>query len=440
MTSRQSRAAERSSGFAAKFFILGALIMLTEGVLAGLPPRLLAAGNWIPQWLPFNLYLSEAYFILGGSVIATLSLLRADRSSGTRTPGISLLIILAIFYGLAAYRGYARENEAWLQDLRNLAFDALALPPFIWIARRINQPSVLFRLSFLGIPFAFLYAVAGFSKIAWGGFSDPDGLLYAHWTGGYVLLLLFLVACGRFLRKQRWGSLLAALYAGAILAPLNKPILPAFILAFLFWVTLLRLTIKRSQDLRPLRMPLAIMLIGVTTAITLALLLKTSGGFANIYLRERFLKDGHVDPDISGGRFDAWGFCLGQWLQEPLLGSGLGARAEALSRAGFTRTLPIHNLFIQTLTQAGLVGLVALAISLSIWFFRAIKSLRIETDPARYVTRLALLAFVTAVLAGAQYGEPLASPVVALSFWLAVAFETVCHGTVRPCPQRGARV
>lgn len=413
--------------FAEWFLLIGVILMIAESVFSGLPLRLMSMPFWVSNWLPFNLALCEVYFMGFGLAIVLLSPLFRRRPAGRPVMGAGLLALAWLVYGFAAYRGAIRGQEDWLQDLRGLMFGSLSIPTFLWLARRVRAPLVFTWCARLCVPIAMLYALAGIRQIVEGSAGDPNALLQARWSGGYAILLLFMLASGRLLIRPGASRLLPALFAAAALAPLSKPVLALFIYGGILFAVLASMALRRrlgSVGIRILTLG-AIIIAGIVW--TLSAMLDSSGGYAQEHLRKRILKEGASAPDLSGGRFEAWTFCLDQWRTAPWLGTGLGLHAEAMSQAGFIRTLPVHNLALQTLMQAGALGLAVILLILATWLRRVFWHLPREPDAALRIVRVAMVAFVLNTLIASLYGEPLASPVVAQLFWMAVAFETVHH-------------
>jgi O-antigen ligase len=148
---------------------------------------------------------------------------------------------------------------------------------------------------------------------------------------------------------------------------------------------------------------------------------------ASQYLIERILKGGGAGKDLSGGRLQMWADCLRIWTENPVMGTGLGSRLYGVDENGIPFALPIHNLWIQSLMETGLIGFTILILTVGCWLRRSIKTLTWETSSERLWPRLVIITWVATILFTTLYGEALAVMPLTFIFWMMLAFECAAH-------------
>ncbi|MCE9545322.1 MAG: O-antigen ligase family protein [Planctomycetia bacterium] len=88
----------------------------------------------------------------------------------------------------------------------------------------------------------------------------------------------------------------------------------------------------------------------------------------------RGMEDSEVLESASGGRFALWAAAWERYLEDPIVGTGLGQRAR-LSAAG-DNDIPLHNQYLDFLLSLGIVGTLPIIIGLVAWMRAAKRKLR----------------------------------------------------------------
>lgn len=132
--------------------------------------------------------------------------------------------------------------------------------------------------------------------------------------------------------------------------------------------------------------------------------------------------------DPTTGRTHFWGVALSTIKDHPLIGAGLGTFGAAYpqhdTRSGLYRVEQVHNDYLQTLTDAGVVGAV-LGIVFIVMLFRAGLARRDTKDRFRRGIVTGALAGCFAVLVHSFFDFPLHTTSNTLLFLLLIAFATL---------------
>ena len=145
-------------------------------------------------------------------------------------------------------------------------------------------------------------------------------------------------------------------------------------LAAAVWATLA----PRVEVPRPVRVGYAAVLAAALVAAVSVVVVHYGGPAGAVSHVRRSLENtgGSTSPDVSkrlltlgsAARIDQWHVAVHEWRGHPLVGTGAGTYAQywmaARSNAG--KVLDVHNLYLETLAELGLVGLVVLGAALAV--------------------------------------------------------------------------
>lgn len=132
--------------------------------------------------------------------------------------------------------------------------------------------------------------------------------------------------------------------------------------------------------------------------------------------------------DPTTGRSHFWGVAVETFKDHPLLGAGLGTFGTTYpmhdTRSGMYRVEQVHNDYLQTLTDAGIVGAI-LGVIFIVLLFRLALSRRDTKDRFRRGIVTGALAGCFAVLIHSFFDFPLHTTSNTLLFLLLIAFATL---------------
>jgi len=177
----------------------------------------------------------------------------------------------------------------------------------------------------------------------------------------------------------------------------------------------------------------------VTAVLTLVLVAVVAGGAPLLPFlaeRSRAFTDPSRDP-TANWRQHQWRAALGEWSERPWRGEGFGGYWRGLAMRGGADVVP-HNLYVQTLTKTGAVGLAALVVTVASALAALAGMARQaagDIPPPHLDGALALAGFLALVAAlgygVAYYLEPVTLLLVGLGVAAAVHGEEPC---VAPAP------
>jgi O-antigen ligase len=161
-----------------------------------------------------------------------------------------------------------------------------------------------------------------------------------------------------------------------------------------------------------------------------SVLMSVGDGAGKRFILDRIFKY-HVRAhkrDVAGGRLDLWMAAVRDWASSPLIGTGLGQRIVVGGGSqGKVRAVPLHNLYIQTLAQTGLVGFSIVSIAVLTWYVRAHRAIQIEPDERQFWPRFGMFTYVVTLLFGSIYNGVMPVSCLAFLFWICVGLETGAH-------------
>lgn len=142
-------------------------------------------------------------------------------------------------------------------------------------------------------------------------------------------------------------------------------------------------------------------------------------------------------------RLATWPICLKIFSENPLLGVGVGniqvlfakhqnRELEEMTLEANTRVIDIHNDYIQTFTEAGIVGGVGMLAVLGAILLLARFLLRRTEDPGRFWIVAGALGGITALLVDILFSFGMRLPASSMNFWILLAILEVLALRDRP--------
>ncbi|MCB9849348.1 MAG: hypothetical protein H6817_01435 [Phycisphaerales bacterium] len=380
---------------------------------------------------PYNLVPTELFFCGIGFFIGMIIWLTGRRPENPPVRGVYSLFVYCVVIAVWVVYGFLQGRSSWLTDARSFLVPVAVVPWVATLAHRIRVDVVYARLIRLGAVLAVLNAIGGALFFVRAGFVPEGSWLAASFRGEYVLLFCYLMAFARTIGSSKKTPLSLIALAMGLLMPLHKPVLFAFMIANVALVVLALKTGRRFGNVKIGGTLLTIVLLGGVGLVGVGGALSLGRGFGKEYLLNRIFKYNQSmrDRDVSGGRIGMWTECLERWVDNPIIGRGMGDRLTIKKTKGIA-ILPIHNLYIQLLMQMGIVGLLPIIAVAVIWLTRSLGTLSWETSLERYWPRLGAAAYILTILAGSSVGDVLAIKCIAILSWMVVAIESVAYSRV----------
>lgn len=136
--------------------------------------------------------------------------------------------------------------------------------------------------------------------------------------------------------------------------------------------------------------------------------------------------------DVTNGRIHFWYIAVQIFFANPILGAGFDAFAVAFSRYdtwnGVFRVEQAHNDYLQTLADAGVLGLACIAAFIFLLFKRSLTFINEESEQFRKSTMMGALAGCFGILIHSFFDFPIRTPSNAFFFLLLVVLATVSVG------------
>lgn len=419
----------RHSKLAEWYLTVCMLIPLIEAKFSPLVEYLVTSRTlFIFRLTPYNLPPTDLYFLSVGFGIGLLILLMGRRDERVPIRGFMLYFFYWCALGCGVLVGLVQGSIGWLGDFRNLLLPSIVLPWLVVLVEHVRIQVVLNRMIRIAAVLAALHAFGGGLYFVRGGYMPENSPLAADWRGCYVLLFYYCLAFARTVGSDQKTPLSLICLALGMIVPLFKPVLATFFATNIILLALAMHTGRRFGNVK----------IG---GILLTLALVVGIGFAGMSVafslgqglgKEKLLnkifkyKASYSERDVTGGRLGIWTGALEDFASNPVFGTGLGGRIVHVVE-GKIIVVPIHNLYVQLLSQTGLVGFVTLSCVAIVWLLRSYGTLSWEPTRDRYWPRLGALSFILGILFSAGYGDSFAPRPIAYSFWIAVALETWSH-------------
>jgi len=263
-----------------------------------------------------------------------------------------------------------------------------------------------------------------------------------HFQGGQTLLLPFSILLMRIFSgqpayKSNFAKLI--LMAVGILSPLQKPVVGAFLIEFLFvFILLSRQWANRSRQAMRI-------FYGVLFTFFIVWILIFVLGTGEETVRTNYLKEGATSQtDITGKRIEIWKLGFKVWRQEPILGHGLGypivlrlsdiakmksgltiediTRLYGSNEIGFNDNysrVPMHNILLTILNLTGTIGGIIILWVIYKWFNTSWKAFSRHPNP----DQVGVFLFCVTTFASAMYGEALFTESSGYLFWCSMGIH-----------------
>jgi len=412
------------------YLTLCLLMLLIEGVFnewlnTMIPQRSII----IFRLTPWNLWPSVMYFYSIGFAIGLWIFFSWRKPWHAQTKGIFLLMAMwFVYFGWGLY-GWTQRNVGWLADVRSYILPSVIAPWVATLGKDIRLDVVARRFVTMAIPGAVLNAMLGISFFArGGGIGIGYGVLEPSWQAEYTLLLAYVLAFARSIASGKRATITLLILAAGITAPLHKPALATFFFANL---ALLWYSVQLGRRWKTIRIGNAVIVLVALMFGGLVfggVMMSIGGGAGKEFILNRIFKY-HVRAhkrDVAGGRGHLWAAAIHDWAESPLIGQGLGGRI-VVGAQGAPRIVPLHNLYIQTLAQTGLLGLSIVIVAVVTWYIRARRAIRDEYDERLFWPRLGMFTWVVTMLFASGYGGVLGASCIAFLLWICVGLETGAH-------------
>lgn len=412
-TAPETRLPVSVSALASAFLGTGLALVLLE-VLFFREVAALAHSSYGPRAIiGFHLFFSEIWFIFAGNALLALLLVRQDfrfeRALVRNSTPVALIFgVYAIWFVYGSIVG----NDWALEEFREMVFNALCLPPVLFLAARTDPASIFRKFIFAALPLLVVASVfAAHSSVLMvatvGVAYFTFRLLYANKAATAGLILSILPFFVHF-TKPMIALLMFTLLVTSVLAGHLNPTSRNWILS--------------KFKLKIVGIALALLVAAFLLAIVVNSL--TSGLIEEIirfhFLKIRLNSAGELQQgDLSGGRFAIWTAAWLDWQDKPLFGHGLGASVKAFS-AGWVTKVQYHNYLVQALHNTGLVGTVLIVGAWTVWLRRILRHVGDVTATGPKLILACLLVYVINVLFYGLYGHSLSFPPTAQLFWVCV--------------------
>jgi hypothetical protein len=300
---------------------------------------------------------------------------------------------------------------------------AIFVPFFAVIAQRIRLDKLAERFYKAGMLTAIYCGIAG--MLVFGGVWNEFDRQTPFWHGSFVLILMYILALTRIIitGKNTLSSILIVLaLAFGILAPLHKPAIGGFIIVNIILLSLVFLKRKTIGIAAVGRAFIVFVILGIFATGLLSYVFTVGGGTAVEWVQRKFFKMNVTGGgDLSGRRFELWGWGLDQWKQHLFLGTGFGFWIVATDGEGKATYVPIHSTPIEFLYEFGIIGFIVIAAVFAIWFRRMFRFIKICDDPDDWPL-LGMFIWVVTMIITSCYGKNLGLTSVGFIFWACVAF------------------
>ncbi|WP_261539083.1 PglL family O-oligosaccharyltransferase [Burkholderia multivorans] len=279
--------------------------------------------------------------------------------------GLALGYLAAALVAMQA--GYALAREGLGDAVARMMAGALLIGGVFAVACQVVQ---LFHLESAVSPFVVMYNIA-VDRRPYGNMAQANHL--ATYIAFAMAGALYLVQTRR-LAVWAWLALSIVLSAGLALTVSRGPWLQVAVMVVAgFWMAWVESRRTRGAARAWL---LPVVLVVAFVAVNVAV------RWANVHYQlnlaesaaERMRDAGQIAPRLA-----LWKYGLAMFREHPLLGVGWGefpSHQFALARAlgGVEIANNSHDIFIDLLAKSGLVGLGVLAVTLVMWFVRAVRA------------------------------------------------------------------
>jgi len=333
-----------------------------------------------------------------GAVCCIFTIIRNPRFF-SREP-IAIRMTAAFYLLIVSYLFSTVLNGHWERMSSLLWLWTFFVFPFSYSIWRISDPVAIARIAAVACSVG---AIGGFLLIAVqyniydmrgeGGAGNP--LVFAA-----VMALAVAISFAECLRANGWRAVFhlcaAVVGVAAIILSESRGIWPALILNALLAIVVLR------DNFRPLSLKSVAYFSLAAAFIAVLFIWIAVPRFAIILEDYQMMKAGNFQTS-SGLRLLMWEAGIDAWKGSKLFGLGSGGVREIVSekipQGGFTH---LHNQFITTMVEAGLLGLVALLTVIAVPTMFAWRTLRVGASQEQRMGALILfsvmITFVTSAM------------------------------------------
>lgn len=337
---------------------------------------------------------------------------------------LALLVAWWVFIMVFASSGLLYDNPNLTGDLRELVLRSVIGLGFYFVGTHIDLNRFATYVIRIGVLLSPILTVAAIMDFAgFGGRLPVSGGIY----GALPFFLAYSLAITRVLSvpsagRGSWFSVV--MLAIACLATLSKPALGGFALS-----TIVAIIVTGKLSLRNASTSIRIVLILGLAIALIYVALSTLGGAdqAEQFVRTTYLKQDLAVEDLSGNRFSIWLLGVQTWLEQPVMGHGLGYQMAGYFynlHSGALEYNPAvwpHNIAVQMLFQTGIVGIALLAAIVMGWVRQVWYSAQ-RLGGRSWVHRAMLVLVITIVLMS-LYGQFIGQVISGTLLWIALGLE-----------------
>ncbi len=362
--------------------IAAALVLLTPVVAVPLLVVASAMNRVAASWGDAQIRIEIVVVLLLAVVVANQLAVRTLPARALRSP-ILVPLVLYLLANIAATLLFAVERTRGLKlDAEIFAAVATYVVAAALLWRRDNLRLAVRMLwivttieAAIGILAMLLYAahVTAYGvQINEGGFPMAYGTQWEANIFGSFLLGNFLVLLGDYVNRHRgpWYTFALLIVVLGVGVSMTRTVWMALIVSIILFAVLARRA-RRSA-------PLGRIVLAIPAVVLLGLIVGSATPLAG---RLMGLLD--LQSSSASGRFVWFGVALQEWRSHPILGNGTGSFNYNAVPGQPHPWLP--NLFLLTLHDTGVIGLLALLAAIVIFYRTTLRGIRPENDQALLV-------------------------------------------------------
>lgn len=412
------RSFEKQCVIARVFFTVGILIITLECFFYNKIKWLIKGHG-----LPVVLWPSEIWFICIGGLLFLFHI--SNKKMKIKIGDISPILVVILVFLVAFVHGVLNNNPFAISEFREIVFGAFALPIVMILAPyyslRKNPKKIILFFLFIGITFSFVVVYETINMIHFNPIKSNAFTMLL-----FLGLPIFILA-NSFQVKATLLPLIVV--STAILINFSKLSISNFFFATMASCICFYFITPKSRFLKLNKIRTKMLLKLAALAITCFVFLfaydrYTNGGIQKTilvsFLKMRTTSSGAVHfADRSGGRIEMWKASINLWSEQPFCGHGLGKTIRVFS-SGWSEKSQLHNYFLQTLQNTGVLGVTAIFVSLTYWWLKIYPKIKRIQNTYEKIVLYGMVIFILTILFNGLYGHSLSYTPIGILFWVCI--------------------